>query len=239
MSMFKFKLGDDDPYVGIEWEPQLSVPDFGPKPVRVSASSMCKKPEISDNKDNTILLSLPLFMLDKQLNVDMAVCNLEVRTALCRYSQLNDAIIKAQERLERFVTDLAKETCPIGVLLPSSKSQEYPCFKHFNIGVVLNNPDEVDEVKAHIICVYNGLHDPPGKIILKPDNIAGDRLHIKIPYDFDDYNMIISLCKEGDVLRNLDKLGNTLYRTFDKMLDQPLLVGYSYGKTFIRKNNLK
>lgn len=125
------------------------------------------------------------------------VDNLEFRTKPVKFDDLKDEIKRVQDGMETVVKEIAKEVGPVGVFLPGD-----PCTKHVNIsGIHHLGPSEIKEGEF------------------------GERIHIRVPYSYNDYMDI----KSWSVFRDI----------FSQVHIKPILLGYSMtGETYERRSEL-
>jgi len=132
--------------IGLEWEPQLSLPTLGPKPVYVE---MGPKAEVYTTLSRHVL-RVPYSVLGGLVTVDAAVSNLEVRTVPVPLSLLPSAVEEAEKALVRVLLYLSRALggVPLGAFLPVPRLRvrrlegpvlEYKCLKHVNLSFHLSH----------------------------------------------------------------------------------------------------
>lgn len=150
--------------IGLEWEPQLVIPELGNIPIYVEHTSgvTCVTRAIAKDKRGIfgcglsprnkieeygmLQINLRDFDIDtSKLNLDVAsswidYTNIEIRTSPVNPNDLQDEIKKATKHLGRFIGQLSKQlSMKIGVFLPVSQKEF-----HTNLNVHFNRSKHVN-----------------------------------------------------------------------------------------------
>lgn len=128
----------DQLYFGLEWEPQLTLLDYGAKPVKIDRvyipEGHCR---VRQTRTKVVLeasvkdLCAPWF--EAGVGTDPAVGNLEVRTSPFRFTDYPAICRQMTQRLAHQIQRWAPLVGPIAVFLPGSKAKSRRVSKHLNV----------------------------------------------------------------------------------------------------------
>lgn len=191
------------PLIGLEFEPQLTLLNYPNKKVVIAYNcnneikvftTLCNVYVYSfiEDLENSIVLLLP----DNYNNyIDSGSSNLEFRTNPVSFTELPAELNRINATFQSVMLEIAKVTGPLAAFLPAN-----PCTKHVNLSV----PS----------CEF-----PPDLYHTKP-GVYGQRIHIKVPYNFTNYSSL------------LPRLG-----TPTTQLNTPICLGYTYtGDSWMELN---
>lgn len=247
----------DDAYVGIEWEPQLTLLNYPRLSVYVLMRSLSEDIKIEvKNMDNPfyshISLFIPpyLFSGTKRIGIDKTVMNLEVRSRPVKLDNLKDEIEKCNMELAHFIEKLSSYVGPVGVFIPSLYYKD--CLsnhcnilvltKHVNVSLcpiyLRNKPvhagyimyDE-DMNKKYELSNKGKFHycefDFFWDKCYRLDYLESQRMHVKVSYLFNDYESLVS------AILNRESKYIIRYDNYDQKL-----IGYCKKDKYIMINGL-
>lgn len=233
-------------YIGLEYEPQLTLLDYGPKSVNVYMNTIdaFKIEEYAPYVD----LSIPWYLMQSSNTSGIGIShdlfsNLEVRTQPCLVEDVCDAIHEQTIALKEFVEMLALHVGSVGVLLPPSVPYVIDA-KTDSVGSL----DQLSELwkiwrSKHVSLSYSSewldscvsMHIPMEKhetnlintLLSEYETLCNTRfealyntrLHIKVPYAY---------CTYKELVNNLRHETNDIW--FRGLSQKPQLIAYAYAK---------
>lgn len=225
--------------IGLEWEPQLTIPEVGNYPIYVSYTSGKTRLEQAINR-LYLNFNTDFFEMDRKrttldiLSWKMAYHNIEIKTMPIGLSQLQDEINLSNDLLGQFIEKVSKIIkMKIGVFLPVPKVTFQPEYfegnKHVNISFANASQEQMEyfsytkpnmsaQDKNWIRIKQEFKFKNYNTSITTKDGDKHDyvpiRIHIHTPYQFTDYN---------GLYENVCKNFNTdVYKIYE-YLDQPFI----------------
>lgn len=237
-----------DVYIGLEYEPQLTLLDYGSKAVNVYINTVDEFK--IDTYDTYIDLSIPWYVFREFNEAGVGTshdmfANLEVRTQPCLIQDVREAIHEQTSALKHFVELLAVHYGSVAVLLPPSTKYVLPetislesyvsdkaIYRSKHIS--LSHTSEWLECSCSIP-IPTSLSELTGSIpipmsLFEIDTITnttsldtcslrGARWHVKVPYAYTRYTELVQqFASETKVL------------WFQGLSQKPQLIAYAYAK---------
>jgi len=212
-----FEQGALNWFIGLEWEPQLSLPALGPKPVVVAQGSGYV-PEVGYPYDTWIVIVIPDSVSLYTECLDPTVNGFEVRTRPVPFHSLDQALSEGVATVERLFLTLSSDIgVDVGVFFPSPlctvrnrkrERSQVRCTKHLNLSLCLRHDwgmmverSGVEEMSSlSFQPQYRGLEFVEverGAVpvyrrrkwqVVFP--FPGFRVHVKVPYRFSAYDLL-------------------------------------------------
>lgn len=223
--------------IGLEYEPELTCLRFPKSKIYVARSEWKECPKIcyTDNYFNHIVVFLNVGEL-----LDISSLNLELRTKPCPLDKLVGERAKLDQKLEAILLEISEASyhllgcCidhddreklgSVGIFLPDSFKEPFG-FKHVNLSPIPEEMAKFDYIFRYLNCM------------LKPGDVHAGRLHIKVPYNFWQYEELVKIYegfieayeKSENVHWCFDEFDRELNRLKQECMEQnsgPILLGY-------------